>query len=127
MPKELTKEGISHILDAFEAATLRAKTAGCKSKSKSPSLSSPYSRTVVDFVEIHGAHGYLLHSFNSPLSNKRTDEYGGSLENRLRFSLEVAERVRNAWGVEKPVFYRMSATDWAEGPFQLECVSLRRT
>ena len=73
------------------------------------------SHATVDFIEIHGAHGYLLHEFLSPLSNRRTDRYGGSLENRLRFSVEVAERVRAAWGFEKPVFYRMSGTDWAEG------------
>lgn len=61
----------------------------------------------------------MLHSFTSPLSNYRTDEYGGSLDNRLRFPLEVTKRVRKAWGEEKPVFYRMGATDWAEGLFIL--------
>ncbi|KAG8731892.1 hypothetical protein FRC10_001369 [Ceratobasidium sp. 414] len=69
-----------------------------------------------DFVEVHGGHGYLLHSFYSPISNKRTDEYGGSLENRLRLSLQVASAVRAAWGTSKPLFFRLSATDWAEWP-----------
>ena len=68
-----------------------------------------------DVVEIHGAHGYLLHEFCSPLSNTRTDAYGGSLENRMRLPLEVARAVRDFWPQDKPVFYRISATDWAEG------------
>ena len=67
-----------------------------------------------DFIEIHGAHGYLQHEFMSPLSNTRTDEYGGTFENRVRFPLSVAARVRAVW--DKPLFYRISATDWAEGP-----------
>ena len=70
----------------------------------------------VDFIELHGAHGYLLHEFVSPLSNVRTDQYGGSLENRLRFPLQVVERVRGVW--DKPLFVRISAADWAEGPEQ---------
>ncbi|MGE5097842.1 MAG: NADH:flavin oxidoreductase/NADH oxidase [Betaproteobacteria bacterium] len=73
-----------------------------------------------DVVEVHGAHGYLLHSFCSPLSNRRTDEYGGSLENRLRLPLAVARAVREAWPQDKPVFYRISATDWAPGGWDLE-------
>ena len=72
-----------------------------------------------DVVEVHGAHGYLLHSFCSPLSNQRKDEYGGSLENRLRFPLAVARAVREAWPADKPVFYRVSASDWAEGGWDL--------
>jgi len=72
-----------------------------------------------DVVEIHGAHGYLLHSFCSPLSNLRTDEYGGTLENRIRLPLEVARAVRAAWSDDKPVFYRLSATDWYEGGWDL--------
>jgi 2,4-dienoyl-CoA reductase-like NADH-dependent reductase (Old Yellow Enzyme family) len=68
-----------------------------------------------DVVEIHGAHGYLLHEFCSPLSNTRTDGYGGSLENRMRFPLEVARAVRDFWPQDKPVFYRLSASDWKEG------------
>lgn len=70
---------------------------------------------LVDFIEIHGAHGYLLHEFLSPLSNVRQDKWGGpSLENRLRLILDLAKRVREAW--DKPLFVRLSATDWAEGP-----------
>lgn len=73
-----------------------------------------------DVVEVHGAHGYLLHSFCSPLSNRRTDGFGGSLENRMRFPLAVARAVREAWPPDKPVFYRISATDWAPGGWDLE-------
>jgi 2,4-dienoyl-CoA reductase-like NADH-dependent reductase (Old Yellow Enzyme family) len=72
-----------------------------------------------DVVEIHGAHGYLLHSFCSPLSNLRSDDYGGTLENRIRLPLEVARAVRAAWPDDKPVFYRVSATDWYEGGWDL--------
>ena len=70
-------------------------------------------------IEIHGAHGYLLHSFCSPLSNLRTDEYGGPLENRIRLSLEVARAVRAAWPADRPVLYRVSASDWFEGGWDL--------
>jgi 2,4-dienoyl-CoA reductase-like NADH-dependent reductase (Old Yellow Enzyme family) len=70
-------------------------------------------------VEVHGAHGYLAHEFLSPVSNLRTDEYGGSFENRIRFPLEVARAVREAWPAEKPLLYRISATDWAEGGWDL--------
>ena len=70
-------------------------------------------------VEVHGAHGYLLHSFCSPLSNRRTDAWGGSLENRIRLPLAVAKAVRELWPADKPVFYRVSATDWAEGGWDL--------
>ena len=73
-----------------------------------------------DVIEVHGAHGYLLHEFCSPLSNRRADAYGGSFDNRVRFPLEVARAVRDAWPREKPVLYRMSATDWAEGGWSLE-------
>src|SRR5438270_692589 len=66
-------------------------------------------------VEIHAAHGYLIHEFLSPLSNQREDEYGGSRENRMRFALEVTAAVREAWPAELPLFIRISATDWAEG------------
>ena len=68
----------------------------------------------VDFIEIHAAHGYFLHEFVSPLSNLRTDDYGGSLQSRLKYPLEVISRIRQAW--DKPLFVRISATDWAEGP-----------
>lgn len=73
-----------------------------------------------DCVEVHGAHGYLLHEFCSPLSNRRTDEYGGSLANRMRFPLAVARAVRDAWPQDKPVLYRISATDWASGGWDVE-------
>ena len=70
-------------------------------------------------VEIHAAHGYLLHEFLSPISNERTDEYGGSLLNRMRFPLRVAEAVRKTWPAKWPVFMRISATDWVEGGWDL--------
>ena len=72
-----------------------------------------------DAVAVHGAHGYLLHSFLSPLSNRRSDDYGGSLENRMRFPLAVAKAVRDAWPDDKPVLFRVSASDWAEGGWDL--------
>ena len=68
-----------------------------------------------DLVEIHAAHGYLLHEFLSPLANQRTDAYGGSFDNRIRLLLEVADAVRAAWPDHLPLFVRISATDWAEG------------
>lgn len=92
-PHELTREDLERLLDAYEAAARRTLAAG------------------FDVLEIHGAHGYLLHSFLSPLGNKRTDEYGGSLEGRMRFPLRVVERVRAAWPEERPLFYRISAVD----------------
>lgn len=73
-----------------------------------------------DLIELHGAHGYLLHNFLSPLSNQRDDDYGGSLENRMRFVLEVFDAVRAVWPEEKPMGMRLSATDWAEGGWTLE-------
>ena len=96
-PAALTKEGIEAVIAAFEAAARRALQARFK------------------VIEIHSAHGYLLHEFLSPLSNERTDEYGGSLENRMRFVLEVAERLRAIIPEELPLFVRISATDWAAG------------
>ena len=81
-----------------------------------------------DVVEVHGAHGYLLHSFLSPLSNLRTDEYGGSLENRMRFPLAVAKAVRETWPADKPVFFRLSATDWVDGGWDLaQSIELARS
>jgi len=72
-----------------------------------------------DFIEIHSAHGYLMHEFLSPISNVRTDKWGGqSLENRMRFPLRIIKAVRKAWP-EKPLFVRISGTDWAEGPEQV--------
>lgn len=73
-----------------------------------------------DVVEIHAAHGYLFHQFYSPLANERTDEYGGSFENRIRFLLEVTEVVRKEWPMEKPLFVRISATDWTDGGWTIE-------
>jgi 2,4-dienoyl-CoA reductase-like NADH-dependent reductase (Old Yellow Enzyme family) len=96
-PVELSHAGIHSIVDAFRTAARRALRAGFQ------------------VVEIHGAHGYLIHEFLSPLSNRRTDEYGGSFENRIRFALEVAEAVRGAWPLNLPLFLRISATDWVEG------------
>jgi 2,4-dienoyl-CoA reductase-like NADH-dependent reductase (Old Yellow Enzyme family) len=100
------------LLKAYVDAVERCKKIGCEF-----SFNPDFHRTltdmlVVDFIEIHGAHGYLIHSFYSPISNNRTDKYGGSLENRLRFPLEVIRTVRAAW--DKPLFLRFSATDWAE-------------
>jgi 2,4-dienoyl-CoA reductase-like NADH-dependent reductase (Old Yellow Enzyme family) len=96
-PVALTKEGIENVIAAFEAAARRALKAGFK------------------LIEIHSAHGYLLHEFLSPLSNERTDDYGGNLENRMRLVLQVAERLRAIVPEEIPLFVRISATDWAPG------------
>ncbi len=96
-PVALTRDGIEAVIAAFEASARRALKAGFK------------------VIEIHAAHGYLLHEFLSPLSNERTDEYGGSLENRMRLVLQVAERLRAIMPEELPLFVRISATDWAPG------------
>ena len=96
-PLELDKAGIEKIKSDFKAAAGRAITAGFK------------------VIELHGAHGYLLHQFLSPISNKRTDEYGGSFENRIRLTVEVVEAVQKVWPKENPLFIRISATDWTEG------------
>lgn len=96
VPHELTKPEIESIVQDFVEAAKRSLEAG------------------FEVVELHAAHGYLMHEFLSPLSNHRTDEYGGSLENRMRFPLEVAERVRKAWPAKWPVFVRISATDWVD-------------
>jgi len=96
-PRELSRQQIREIVDAFAAAAVRARTAGAR------------------VIELHMAHGYLLHSFLSPLSNRRTDEYGGPFENRIRMACEVAQAVRERWPEELPLFARISATDWAEG------------
>ncbi|WP_159978372.1 MULTISPECIES: NADH:flavin oxidoreductase/NADH oxidase [unclassified Novosphingobium] len=101
-PVALDKAGLARIRDAFTEATKRAARLG------------------IDAVQIHGAHGYLLHQFLSPLSNQRTDEYGGSLENRLRFPLEIFDAVRAAFPAEKPVTVRVSGTDWVEGGWDAE-------
>jgi 2,4-dienoyl-CoA reductase-like NADH-dependent reductase (Old Yellow Enzyme family) len=98
-PEELDADGIDRVVEAFASAARRALDAG------------------FDVLEIHGAHGYLLHQFLSPLSNLREDLYGGSLENRARLLLRVVDAVRSAAGDAVPVFVRISATDHAEGGF----------
>lgn len=102
VPRELTVTEIDQIVADFQAAARRALVAGFQ------------------VVEIHAAHGYLLHEFYSPLSNQRRDEYGGSFENRIRLLLRVAKTVRDFWPQEKPVFVRISATDWNEGGWDIE-------
>jgi 2,4-dienoyl-CoA reductase-like NADH-dependent reductase (Old Yellow Enzyme family) len=105
----MTPKELEAVVAEFAAAAKRALAAG------------------FEVVEIHMAHGYLCHQFLSPLSNKRTDEYGGSLENRTRFPLQVARAVRNAWPDNLPVFVRVSATDWVEGGWDLpQTVQLSR-
>ena len=97
MPKAMDTAGIRKIISDFAAAAQRAQRAGFA------------------VAEIHAAHGYLLHQFLSPLSNQRTDDYGGSFENRIRLLLEVIEAVKAVWPRELPLFVRISATDWAPG------------
>lgn len=101
-PIELDEAGIEGVVTAFEDAARRSLDAGFR------------------VIEIHAAHGYLLHEFLSPLSNHRTDEYGGSLENRMRLPLRVAERLRIIVPAELPLFVRISATDWVEGGWDVE-------
>lgn len=101
-PVALDESGISGVVDAFVAAARRAIDAG------------------FDFAEIHAAHGYLLHEFLSPVSNLRTDQYGGSLENRARLLLRIVDAVRGAIGETVPLCVRLSATDWVEGGLTVE-------
>lgn len=101
-PHELSLTQIREIQNAFATATLRAEQAGFQ------------------MLEIHGAHGYLIHSFHSPLSNHRRDEYGGSFENRIRFTLETVGLVRTKWPESKPLAVRLSCTDWFDGGWTLE-------
>lgn len=96
-PVALETAGIQKVIADFAAAARRARLAG------------------FDLVEIHAAHGYLLHEFLSPLSNVRTDQYGGAFENRIRAVLEVVEAVRSEWPSDRPLIIRISATDWADG------------
>jgi anthraniloyl-CoA monooxygenase len=96
-PREMTREDMDSVRDDFVAATKRAVTAG------------------FDVVELHMAHGYLLSTFISPLTNQRADDYGGSLDGRMRYPLEVLDAVRAAWPEDKPLFVRISAVDWAPG------------
>jgi 2,4-dienoyl-CoA reductase-like NADH-dependent reductase (Old Yellow Enzyme family) len=100
-PHALDRAGMAHVRDAFAAAAVRAARIG------------------IDAIQLHGAHGYLLHQFLSPLSNRRADEYGGSLENRMRFPLEVFDAVRQAVP-DLPVSVRVSGTDWVPGGWDAE-------
>lgn len=102
VPTALTNEEIKKVVDDFRKATLRAMEVG------------------YDVLEIHSAHGYLLHEFLSPLSNKRTDSYGGTFENRIRFLMEIISSVKERWPEDKPLFVRISATDWAEGGWNID-------
>jgi 2,4-dienoyl-CoA reductase-like NADH-dependent reductase (Old Yellow Enzyme family) len=101
-PVELDRPGLDRIRDAFADSAKRA------------------ARLDLAAVQLHGAHGYLLHQFLSPLSNRRTDEYGGSLENRMRFPLEVFDAVRAVFPADRPVTMRVSATDWVEGGWDID-------
>jgi 2,4-dienoyl-CoA reductase-like NADH-dependent reductase (Old Yellow Enzyme family) len=101
-PAELTRVEIQSLVEAYAAAAGRAFRAGFQ------------------VVEIHGAHGYLIQEFLSPLSNRRTDEYGGSIGNRMRFALEVVEAVRGVWPERLPLFLRISSTDWVEGGWTID-------
>jgi 2,4-dienoyl-CoA reductase-like NADH-dependent reductase (Old Yellow Enzyme family) len=109
VPHALDAEGIRKVIADFRAAAIRAHKAGFK------------------LIELHGAHGYLLHQFMSPLSNHRTDDYGGSFENRTRLVREVIAAVREVWPMDLPLWLRISATDWAEGGWSIdESVRLAR-
>jgi len=101
-PTELTTDDLERLVEAFAESARRAARLG------------------IDAVQLHGAHGYLLHQFLSPLSNRRTDDYGGSLENRMRFPLEVHDAVRAAFPADKPVTMRVSGSDWVEGGWDAE-------
>ena len=102
MPRELEEDGIRSIVQAFAQAARRALQAG------------------FDVIELHAAHGYLLHEFLSPLSNRRADLYGGSLENRMRLAREVVTEIRGVWPENLPLLIRISATDWTEGGWDIE-------
>lgn len=102
LPREITREEIRGVTEAFEAAARRALDAG------------------FDIIEIHGAHGYLIHEFYSPLSNSRSDEYGGSFKNRTRLAREVVSAIRRVWPERLPLFMRASVSDWTEGGWDVE-------
>jgi 2,4-dienoyl-CoA reductase-like NADH-dependent reductase (Old Yellow Enzyme family) len=101
-PRPMTREDIAGVVDAFRQAARRARLAG------------------FDVIEIHAAHGYLVHEFLSPLSNTRTDEYGGPFDNRIRLCLEIVDAVRTIWTEERPLFVRISATDWVPHGWDIE-------
>jgi len=102
VPKALTSQEIEELIEAFAAAARRADRIG------------------LDLIELHGAHGYLINEFLSPLTNKREDEWGGSLENRMRFPLEVFKAVRAVWPQSKPLGIRISAVEWVDGGWTIE-------
>ena len=102
VPRALTRDGIAAIVRAFAGAAARVCAAGGK------------------VIEIHAAHGYLLHEFLSPLSNQRDDEYGGSFDNRLRFLREVIDAIRRVWPERLPLFVRISSTDWVDGGWTID-------
>lgn len=97
VPEALTAEGIRKVIEDFKSAAQRALSAGFK------------------LIEIHAAHGYLINQFLSPLSNQRTDDYGGSFENRIKLLLEIIEAIQSVWPAELPLFVRISATEWSPG------------
>jgi 2,4-dienoyl-CoA reductase-like NADH-dependent reductase (Old Yellow Enzyme family) len=101
-PTPLDREGLRRVREAFAASAARAARLG------------------IELIQLHAAHGYLMHQFLSPLSNQRNDEYGGSLENRMRFPLEIFDAVRAAFPAEKPVSVRVSGTDWVERGWEIE-------
>src|ERR1035437_7116336 len=101
-PESLNKDGIGKVISDFKAAARRALVAG------------------FNVIEIHSAHGYLIHEFLSPLSNHRSDEYGGSFENRTRLLIQVIDAVRSEWPDTMPLFVRISSVDWLEGGWDLE-------
>lgn len=102
VPQALDRAGIAAVVSAFRDAAVRARAIG------------------VDVIEIHAAHGYLIHEFLSPLTNTRTDAYGGDFDGRVRLCLEVAEAVREVWSERLPLFVRISATDWTDGGWTIE-------
>jgi 2,4-dienoyl-CoA reductase-like NADH-dependent reductase (Old Yellow Enzyme family) len=102
VPRPLETAEVGGIVDAFREAAIRADRAG------------------FDMLELHGAHGYLVHEFLSPLTNTRTDAYGGSFDNRIRLCLEIVDAVRTAWPDRKPLWLRISATDWVPGGWDVE-------
>src|SRR6266550_3541108 len=102
MPQALTSDGIQEVIAAFAAAARRACKAGFR------------------VIEIHAAHGYLIHEFLSPFSNQRTDAYGGSFENRTRILRQIVAAVRDAWPERAPLFVRISATDWIDGGWDIQ-------
>ena len=101
-PQQLDRDGINKVINDFKQAAGRALQVGYK------------------LMEIHAAHGYLIHQFLSPLSNTRTDEYGGSFENRVRLLLEIVKAIQTEWPENLPLLVRISATDWADGGWNLQ-------